>query len=66
MVAGARDISQATAMTDVHRILAELSPLDQGVVLASLVAELARLQPEPAQTLALMFEAARVRMGQPA
>lgn len=66
MVAGARDISQTTAIRDVTLVLAELSPLDQGVVLASLVAALARLQPEPAVTLALMFEVARVRLGQPA
>jgi len=66
MVAGARDISQATAIRDVTLILAELSPLDKGVVLASMVAELARLQPEPAVTLALMFEVAQARLGLPA
>jgi len=63
MVAGARDASQAQGCVDVLRVLAELSPVDQGVVLATLCGELARLQPRPAEVLAMMLEVARARAG---
>jgi len=63
MVDNAREMSRMQACLDVQRVLEELLPVDQGVVLAMVCGEMARLSPRPADLLDAIMQIARAGAG---